>query len=43
MIAGHGAVAEGNEVSRILTTVREILEESIERGYSPTKVRYGYN
>lgn len=37
VIAGHGPVAEGNEVSAIISTVRQILEESILRGHSPTQ------
>jgi glyoxylase-like metal-dependent hydrolase (beta-lactamase superfamily II) len=39
VIAGHGPVAQGDEVRRILDTVREILEQSIARGYSPTSAR----
>ena len=36
VVAGHGAVAQGEEVGRVMDTVRQILEESIARGYSPT-------
>lgn len=36
VIAGHGPVAEGDDVSRIIETVRKILEDSIARGTSPT-------
>jgi glyoxylase-like metal-dependent hydrolase (beta-lactamase superfamily II) len=39
VVAGHGAVAQGDEVQRILVTVRRVLEESIARGYSPTSAR----
>jgi glyoxylase-like metal-dependent hydrolase (beta-lactamase superfamily II) len=40
VVAGHGPVAEGDvEVRRVIRTVREILEESIARGYSPTSER----
>lgn len=36
VVAGHGPVARGDEVPRIVDTVRRVLEESIARGYSPT-------
>jgi glyoxylase-like metal-dependent hydrolase (beta-lactamase superfamily II) len=36
VVAGHGAVAQGEDVSRIINDVRKILEQSITRGYSPT-------
>ena len=36
VVAGHGPVAQGDEVSRIIARVRRVLEESIERGHSPT-------
>jgi glyoxylase-like metal-dependent hydrolase (beta-lactamase superfamily II) len=39
VVAGHGAVAQGQEVGFIMDTVRKILEESIARGYSPTSAR----
>jgi cyclase len=38
VVAGHGAVARGAEVRHIINTVREILEESVARGYSPTSL-----
>lgn len=39
VVAGHGPIAQGDEVHRIMETVREILKESIARGYSPTSAR----
>jgi glyoxylase-like metal-dependent hydrolase (beta-lactamase superfamily II) len=39
VVAGHGPVARGAEVQRIVDTVRRVLEESIARGYSPTADR----
>jgi len=39
VVAGHGPVAEGDDVRRVLETVRGVLEESIARGYSPTSGR----
>jgi glyoxylase-like metal-dependent hydrolase (beta-lactamase superfamily II) len=36
VVAGHGPVALGDEVPRVLETVRRVLTESIERGHSPT-------
>jgi glyoxylase-like metal-dependent hydrolase (beta-lactamase superfamily II) len=36
VVPGHGPVAHGDEVRRIIDTVRQILEESIARGHSPT-------
>jgi glyoxylase-like metal-dependent hydrolase (beta-lactamase superfamily II) len=39
VVAGHGPVAEGNEVGRVIETVRGILSDSIARGYSPTLPR----
>jgi len=39
VVAGHGPVAQGAEVRRIVDTVRRVLEESIARGYSPTADR----
>jgi glyoxylase-like metal-dependent hydrolase (beta-lactamase superfamily II) len=36
VIAGHGPVAQGDDVPRIIETVRQVLEESIARGSSPT-------
>ena len=39
VIAGHGAVARGAEISGIIGTVRKVLEESIARGYSPTSAK----
>jgi hypothetical protein len=39
VVAGHGPVARGDEVPRVLETVRRVLRESIERGFSPTANR----
>ena len=39
VVAGHGPVARGDEVTRVLETVRRVLRESIERGFSPTANR----
>ena len=39
VVAGHGPVAQGDEVGVVIDTVRKILEESIARGYSPTSER----
>ncbi len=36
VIAGHGPGAQGDDVLRVIETVRRILEESIARGASPT-------
>jgi glyoxylase-like metal-dependent hydrolase (beta-lactamase superfamily II) len=36
VVAGHGSIARGDEVQRIVDTVRRVLKESIARGYSPT-------
>jgi len=36
VIAGHGPVAQGSDVPRIIETVRQVLEESINRRKSPT-------
>jgi glyoxylase-like metal-dependent hydrolase (beta-lactamase superfamily II) len=36
VVAGHGPVATGEEVPRMIERVREILQESIETGRSPT-------
>jgi glyoxylase-like metal-dependent hydrolase (beta-lactamase superfamily II) len=41
VIAGHGPVAQGSDVPRIVETVRQVLEESIARGASPTRERDG--
>jgi glyoxylase-like metal-dependent hydrolase (beta-lactamase superfamily II) len=35
-VAGHGPVAHGSDVLRIIDTVRQVLKESIDRGESPT-------
>jgi len=36
IVPGHGPVAKGEEVPRLITSVREVLEQSIARGQSPT-------
>ncbi len=36
VVAGHGPVAQGDEVQIVFDTVRRILQESLARGYSPT-------
>jgi glyoxylase-like metal-dependent hydrolase (beta-lactamase superfamily II) len=36
VVAGHGPVAAGEEVVRLIESVREVLEQSIEAGRSPT-------
>jgi glyoxylase-like metal-dependent hydrolase (beta-lactamase superfamily II) len=36
VVPGHGPVATGDEVSRLIESVREVLQESIEAGRSPT-------
>jgi glyoxylase-like metal-dependent hydrolase (beta-lactamase superfamily II) len=36
VVAGHGPVATGDEVPRMIQKVREILRQSIETGRSPT-------
>ena len=36
VVAGHGPVARGDEVQRVIDTVRRILDEAIARGVSPT-------
>jgi glyoxylase-like metal-dependent hydrolase (beta-lactamase superfamily II) len=41
VVAGHGPVARGDEVQLIVDQVRQVLEESIARGYSPTAERAG--
>jgi glyoxylase-like metal-dependent hydrolase (beta-lactamase superfamily II) len=40
VVAGHGPVATGDEVPRVLETVRQALRESIKRGFSPTANRW---
>lgn len=39
IVAGHGPVAQGDEVRMVFQTVRGVLTESIERGFSPTASR----
>jgi glyoxylase-like metal-dependent hydrolase (beta-lactamase superfamily II) len=39
VVAGHGPVARGDEVQVIVNAVRQVLKESIARGYSPTADR----
>jgi glyoxylase-like metal-dependent hydrolase (beta-lactamase superfamily II) len=36
VVMGHGPVARGADVRKVIDTVRRILEESIARGHSPT-------
>jgi glyoxylase-like metal-dependent hydrolase (beta-lactamase superfamily II) len=36
VVMGHGPVARGTDVQAVIDTVRSVLEESIERGHSPT-------
>ena len=36
VVAGHGLVARGGEVQRVIDTVRRFLDEAIARGGSPT-------
>jgi glyoxylase-like metal-dependent hydrolase (beta-lactamase superfamily II) len=36
VVPGHGHVATGDDVARVIATVRKILEESIATGLSPT-------
>jgi glyoxylase-like metal-dependent hydrolase (beta-lactamase superfamily II) len=36
VVPGHGPVATGDEVSRLIESVREVLQQSIEAGRSPT-------
>ena len=36
VVPGHGPVARGDEVPRLIESVREVLEQSIEAGRSPT-------
>ena len=36
VVAGHGPVATGADVPRIISVVRNTLEEALERGHSPT-------
>jgi glyoxylase-like metal-dependent hydrolase (beta-lactamase superfamily II) len=38
VMMGHGPVARGSQVKTIVDTVRRVLEESIDRGHSPTSV-----
>jgi len=35
-VPGHGPVATGDEVQRLIESVREVLHQSIEAGRSPT-------
>jgi glyoxylase-like metal-dependent hydrolase (beta-lactamase superfamily II) len=39
MMPGHGPVARGGEIQSVMDTVRQVLRESIARGYSPTAER----
>jgi glyoxylase-like metal-dependent hydrolase (beta-lactamase superfamily II) len=39
VVPGHGPVARGKEVPTMMDTVRRVLAESIERGFSPTATR----
>ena len=37
VVPGHGPVAKGEEVTRLIASVRAVLEQSIARGQSPTR------
>ncbi len=39
VMPGHGPVARGDEIQIVMGTVRQVLRESIARGYSPTAER----
>jgi glyoxylase-like metal-dependent hydrolase (beta-lactamase superfamily II) len=39
VVAGHGPIARGDEVPRMVNIVRQILEDSVVRGLSPTANR----
>jgi cyclase len=39
VVPGHGPVAKGGEVPRLIARVREVLERAIETGQSPTANR----
>jgi len=41
VVPGHGPVARGDEIQAIVETVRQVLTDSIARGYSPTAARPG--
>lgn len=41
VVTGHGPVSRGSEVPVVIASVRQILEDSILRGYSPTSDRQG--
>jgi glyoxylase-like metal-dependent hydrolase (beta-lactamase superfamily II) len=36
IVAGHGPVARGAEIRAVMASLRKVLRESIERGYSAT-------
>jgi cyclase len=36
IVPGHGPVAKGDEVPRLIASVREVLRQSVEVGRSPT-------
>lgn len=36
VVAGHGPVAKGEEVPRLIASIREVLQRSVEAGRSPT-------
>lgn len=39
VVAGHGPVAKGEQVPKLIASVREVLEQAIARGQSPTANR----
>jgi len=39
VVPGHGPVARGEEVPRLIASVREVLEQAIAKGHSPTANR----
>jgi glyoxylase-like metal-dependent hydrolase (beta-lactamase superfamily II) len=39
IVPGHGPIAKGSEVPRLIASVREVLEQAIDRGHSPTANR----
>ena len=41
VVAGHGPVARGDEIAKIVDTVRRTLREAIVRGHSPTQAESG--
>jgi glyoxylase-like metal-dependent hydrolase (beta-lactamase superfamily II) len=39
VVGGHGPVSRGDEVSAAIDSMRKVLREAIERGFSPTSDR----